>query len=199
MVERVVWALDDPVAAKALADEPPIVDEDEYAKLETWLDMFAEKGLLRCSADDVDGHGSDRNGTAIRLVDNGFRLLNPGSLDSTRRWLSVWLACHLHVPQLLGWALRNGGQLHPHLRQQVERRLAAEDLEIPARLRLLWTVLLASRPVNPWAGLWMSGRYKAATTDGERRRIGEEAVESIRAASRRPAGSFVGSGVPAIC
>ena len=179
VVERVVWALDDPVAAKALADEPPIVDEDEYAKLETWLDMFAEKGLLRCSADDVDGHGSDRNGTAIHLVDNGFRLLNPGSLDSTRRWLSVWLASHLHVPQLLGWALRNGGQLHPHLRQQVERRLAAEDLEIPARLRLLWTVLLGSRPVNPWTGLWMSGRYKAATTDGERRRIGEEAVESI--------------------
>ena len=36
-VERVVWALQDPVAAKALADEPPVVDEDDYAKLEKWL------------------------------------------------------------------------------------------------------------------------------------------------------------------
>ena len=42
VVERVVWALQDPVAAKALADEPPIVDEGDFPKVERWLDMFAE-------------------------------------------------------------------------------------------------------------------------------------------------------------
>ena len=179
VVERVVWALQDPVAAKALADEPPIVDEGEYAKFGMWLDMFSEKGLLRCGADDIEAKESDRSDAAVHLVDNGWRLWSPGNLDSTRVWLSVWLARQLHVPQLLGWVLRNGGQLHPHLRQQVERRLAAIDSEIPARLRLLWTALLDIRPVNPWKGLWMSGRHRAAATDGERRRIEEEAVESI--------------------
>ena len=179
VVERVVWALQDAVAAKALADEPLIEDEEEYAKFGTWLDMFSDRGLLRCGADDADAKGSDRSDTAVPLVDNGWRLSNPGSLDSTRAWLSVWLGRHLHVPQLLGWVLRNGGQLHPHLRQQVERGLAAEDLEIPARLRLLWTVLLDTRPTSPLTGLWLSGRHEVATTGGERRRIEEEAVESI--------------------
>ena len=54
VAERVVWALDDPVAAKALADEPPVVDEDEFGKLEKWLDVFAERGLLWCEAGDVE-------------------------------------------------------------------------------------------------------------------------------------------------
>ena len=60
VAERVVWALDDPVAAKALADEPPVVDEDEYGKLEQWLDVFAEQGLLWCDAGDVEPVASDR-------------------------------------------------------------------------------------------------------------------------------------------
>ena len=179
-VERVVWALEDPVAAKALADEPPIMDEDEFAKLATWLDMFAETGLLSCCADDTDSsNGSDRNHTAVPLVDNGFRSQNPDNLDMTRVHLSVWLARHLHVPQLLAWVLRNGGHLHPRLRQEIERRLATEESNIPERLRFLWTVLLAQRPMDPWKGLWTSDRYKAATTNAERRLIEEEVVESI--------------------
>ena len=60
VAERVVWALDDAVAAKALADEPPVVDEDEFGKLEQWLDVFAEQGLLWCDAGDVEPGASDR-------------------------------------------------------------------------------------------------------------------------------------------
>ena len=179
IVERVVWALEDPVAAKALADARPVEDEDEYVKLETWLDMFANKGLLSCGPDEFNSNGSEGSGTVVSLVDDGYRSLNPVNLDMTRVWLSVWLARHLHVPQLLGWVLRNGGQFHPRLRQEVERKLAAEDLDIPPRLRLLWTVLLDNRPTDPRMGQWMSGRYKAATTDGERRRIEDEAIDNI--------------------
>ena len=179
VAERVVWALDDPVAAQALADEPPVVDEDEFGKLEKWLDVFAERGLLSCDAGDIEPGASDQGPAAVRLVDNGFRSENPNNLDMTRACLSVWLARHLHVPQLLGWVLRNGGHLHPHLRQEVRRRLAAKDSNIPEPLRLLWTVLLDNRRPDPWSGLWTSDHYAAATSDLERRRIEDEVIESI--------------------
>ena len=179
LVERVVWALEDAVAAKALDDQPPVVDEDEYAKLETWLDTFAEKGLLSCNADDIEPKGSDQSPAVVRLVDNGFRAENPNALDMTRVYLSVWLARHLHVPQLLAWVLRNGGHLHPRLRQEVQRNLAAKESIVPERLRVLWTVLLNNWPMDPWAGLWTSGRYAGAISDSERRRIEDEVIGSI--------------------
>ena len=179
VAERVVWALDDPVAAKALADEPPVVDEDEFGKLEKWLDVFAERRLLWCDAGDVEPGASDQGLAIVRLVDNGFGSENPNNLDMTRTYLSVWLARHLHVPQLLAWALRNGGHLHPHLRHEVQRQLAAKDSNLPARLRLFWTVLLDNRPTDPWRGLWTSDRYAVATSDAERRQIEDEVIGSI--------------------
>ena len=179
VVERVVWALQDPVAAKALADESPIVDEGDFAKFERWLEVFAEKGLLSCvSANRNPGAGDQRLATE-RLVDNGFQTYDPQSLDMTRAQLARWLARHLHVPQLFTWVLRNGGHLHPGVRQLVERSLAEKDLEIPSRLRSLWTVLLESKPTDPWLHLWTSDRYLAAASESERRRIADEAIESI--------------------
>ena len=179
VVERVVWALQDPVAAKALADAPPIVDEGEFTKVEQWLDIFAEKGLLSRAVDDIETGASDRGAGIVRLVDNSLRSQNPNNLDTTRAHLSVWLARHLHVPQLLAWVLRNGGHLHPHLRQQIQRMLADKNTGIPARLRLLWTVLLNNKPINHWKDLWTVHRYEAAASESERRRIEDEAIESI--------------------
>ena len=179
VVERVVWALQDPVAAKALADEAPVVDEEDFAKLERWLEAFAGKGLLSCtSANEYRGAGD--HGLAVEsLVDNGFQREDPQSLDMTRAQLARWLARHLHVPQLLAWVLRNGGHLHPGVRQQVERSLAAKDVEIPSRIRFLWSVLLDTKPTSPWLHLWTSDRYLAAASQSERRRIEDEAIESI--------------------
>ena len=173
VVERVVWALQDASAAKALAEAPPISNEEDYAKFEKWLDMFAEKGLLCFAAD----------GIGLRLVDTGYESVAPGNSDTTRNHLSAWLARHLHVPQLLAWALRNGGHLHSRLRQEVERRLAAEDStlpEIPERLRLLWTVLLDSEPDDSRNDIWLSDRYQAAASPDERRLIEDKVMESIR-------------------
>ena len=112
-------------------------------------------------------------------MDNGFQSENPDTLDRTRAHLALWLARHLHVPQLLAWVLRNGGHLHPGLRQEVQRSLADKDLDIPHRLRLLWTVLLDNKPTHPWRHLWTSDRYLAAASDSERRSIEDEVIESI--------------------
>ena len=179
VAERVVWALEDAVAAKALADEPPVVDEGEFGKLEKWLDIFSERGLLRCNAGEVGPGGPDQNPAIVRLVDKGLRLENPDNLDQTRVNLSVWLARHLHVPQVFAWAIRNGGHLHPRLRKEVQKGLIAENPNIRARLRILWTVLLGSRPADPWNGLWSKSRYAAATSESERRRIEDDVIESI--------------------
>ena len=179
VVERVVWALQDPVAAKALAVEPPVVDEDEFTKLEKWFEIFAEKGLLCCAVDDIETGASDWGAGMVWLVDNGLGPQNPNNLDTTRRHLSVWLARHLHVPQLLAWVLRNGGHLHPFLRLEVKRRLADKDSTIPARLRHFWTVLLDNKPANPWEELWTSDHYVAAASESERLLIENGVMESI--------------------
>ena len=179
VVERVVWALQDPVAAKALADEAPIVADEDFPKLETWLDAFAEKGLLSCAPANESPGVENTRATVENLVDNGLERGNPHSLDMTRVQLARWLARHLHVPQLLAWVLRNGGHLHPGVRQQVERSLAEEGVGIPPRLRFLWSVLLDAEAAGPWSHLWTAGRYVAATSESERRRIEDEALASI--------------------
>ena len=179
VVERVVWALQDPVAAKALADEAPVVDEEDLAKLERWLEAFAGKGLLSCASANGNRGAGDHGLAVESLVDNGSQREDPQSLDMTRAQLAWWLARHLHVPQLLAWVLRNGGHLHPGVRQQVERSLAAKDVEIPSRLRFLWSVLLDTKPTSPWLHLWTYDRYLAAASQSERRRIEDEAIESI--------------------
>ena len=177
VVERVTWALQDPVAAKALADEMPIVDEGDFSKLERWLEMFEEKGLLSCvpAAQATAGQGPQ----VVRLVDNGFQSVNPNNLDQPRVHLACWMARHVHVPQLFAWVVRNGGHLHPRLRIEIQRNLADQDLDIPQRLRLLWSVLLAGTPPDRWRHLWTSEHFSVATSDSERRCIEECAIQSI--------------------
>ena len=182
VAERVAWALDDPIAAKALADEPAAADEGEFAKLERWLDVLSERGLLCCHPSDFESSAPDHEPILARLIDHGHRAGNLNDLDMTRAHLAVWLARHLHVPQLLSWVLRNGGHLHPRLRRAVERQLAVRtvgDPDIPGQLRLLWTVLLQERPVSPLAGLWTREQHAAATSRAERFRVEELVVASM--------------------
>ena len=179
VVERVAWALQDPSATKALADESPIQDEADFPKVEKWLEMFEEKGLLRCPAADVNSGAGDQDPAFVRLVDSGFQFVNPQTVDSTRAHLARWMAGHLHVPQVLTWVLRAGGHMHALLRREVERRLASPDLKIPPRLRLLWTVLLEHEPSKPWGLPWTSERYRTAGSQFERHRIEDEAIRCL--------------------
>ena len=47
VVERVVWALNDSEASKALAEAPPIIDEDDFPKIESWLDVNGGAKMYR--------------------------------------------------------------------------------------------------------------------------------------------------------
>ncbi len=184
VVERVVWALDDSLAAETLANEHLVTEEDDFRKLEQWLDAFAEHGMLFCKTTDIQWSGLDRSPAMIGLVDDVLRVQkNPDTLDTTRKNLSRWLGRHVHVPQLLSWVLRNGGFLHPHLRREVQQQLAnrqAEDPEIPMELRRLWTVLLESRPADPWNRLWIPNHYEAAASELERQWIENTVMEHIK-------------------
>lgn len=178
VTERVVWALQDPVAAEALAKEPPVKNEEEYGKFEKWLDMFVEKGLLDYVANGGEPD-SEQNHSTVRLVDDGTRLADPNRLDRIRGHLAFWIARHLHVPHLLAWVLRNGGHLHPGLRDEIRRKLVEENTNIPERLRLLWTVLLNNRPTDHWKHIWTSKLYKMAASDAVRRQIEDDVIQSI--------------------
>ena len=178
-VERVVWALQDPVAAKALADEPVIEDEAEFPKVEKWLEMFAERGLLRSAAADASAIVGDQDPAFVRLVDSGLQVVSPQTVDMTRANLARWLAGHVHVPQFLAWFLRAGGHMHPVLRQEIQRRLANQELNIPSSLRLLWTVLVDQEPRDPWRLLWILEHYRAAGSELEQLCVEDEAIKSL--------------------
>ena len=179
VVERVVWALQIPSAAKALANAPPIVDEEEFTKIEQWLESFSEAGLLRFPADEAGPGALGEDGKFIRLVDSGFQRGNPGTLDATRRHLACWIARHAHVPQVLTWVARNGGSMHAGLKQEIRIQLSSEDARIPSRLRFLWTVVLKQEPMDPWEFLWTSRHYKAADQGSEQREIENGVIASM--------------------
>ena len=178
-VERVVWALDDPEASRALAEAPPILDEDDFPKIESWLEAFQQEGLLRCAADKANPGTGDLDPGFVRLVDGGFHVHYPQGLDLTRAYLARWIARHLHVPQVLAWVLRAGGYMHPRLRDMVRMKLSEANSDIPPRLRLLWTILSNSEPKDPYGFLWSPEHYQAAGSDTERRRIEDAAIATM--------------------
>ena len=178
-VERVTWALQDPVAAEALADAPPVMDEEDYPKIGKWLEVFDECGLLSCIGSDASSGAEGQGPADVRLVTNGVQSRTLGTLDSTRAHLARWLAHHLHVPQVLEWVLRNGGHLHPGLRLEVQEWLAASDASISPRLRVLWTIVSHHEPTDRWRFLWTFHQHQAACSEFERRQIEDEAVKSL--------------------
>ena len=178
-VERVTWALQDPVAAKALADAPPVMDEEDYPKIGKWLEVFDECGLLSCTGSDASSGAEGQGPADVRLVANGAQSRSPGTLDSTRAHLARWLAHHLHVPQVLEWVLRNGGHLHPGLRLEVQTRLAASDASISPRLRVLWTIVSHHEPTDHWRFLRASDHHQAAASGLERQQIEDAAIKSL--------------------
>ena len=179
VVDRVVWALQSPAAASALASAPPIEDEEEFTKVEQWLERFTQAGLLQFPAGDAGPGAIGEDGKFMRLVDSGFQRRNPGTLDATRRQLARWIARHAHVPQVLTWVVRNGGCMHAALKSDIRFELSSEDADIPSRLRFLWTVLLKQEPMNPWEFLWTSDHYKAADQESELREIEYEVIASM--------------------
>ena len=179
LVERVTWALDDPTSAQVLANASPVTDETDFRRIAVWLERFSESGLLTCSAATTTLAGSAQDPAVIRLVEAGILAESPHTVDNTRMHLARWVARHLHVPQVLSWVLANGGHMHPALSREVRIQLAKPDLEVPSRLRLLWTVLLDHEPLGHDRFLWTAHQYQATASEAERLLIEEAAMEEL--------------------
>lgn len=170
---RVTWALERPEVARELAQAPPFTDEQDFLKIERWLDLFAEAGLLSGVA-----HGPDTTDRPVHLVDDGSRSRSPLRLGEATYQLACWIARHLHVPQVLGWVVRNGGRVHPQLRWEIRRNLADPAETIPPRLRHLWTVVLGEQEPDPRRLLFLEEQYQKA--DGtEKHRLEEVVLSSL--------------------
>ena len=154
---RVTWALEGPDVAQVLAQAPPFTDEQDFPKIERWLDVFAEAGLLSGPA-----VGPGTTDGAVDLVDNGFRSQGPPQLAPVTVGLASWIARHVHVPQVFRWVVRKGGRVHPELRDVILHRLAHPPEPIPPRLRNLWTVLLNERVPGLWNPLVFENQYRQA-------------------------------------
>ena len=165
VVERMLWALEDPVAAHALAFNPPIEDEDEFPKVEKWLDVFLQGGLMECPAADASAAAEDKAPGLVRLVDTADGFRKRSDLDTKRGHLAFWIARNLHIPQVLGWVLRNGGHMHPSLRGWVQAVLSDRSREIAPKLRLLWTVLANQEPEDSQRYLFSRHQYFHGTSD----------------------------------
>ena len=179
VVERVVWALEDPVAAQTLAAAPAIDDEDEFPKIEQWLEVLQQEGLMRCAAADANLGGQDsapRIRTAGRQRIAASISLRPGPHAAKPCGLDS--AARSRAP-VLGWVLRHGGHVHPGLRELIQARLADPEANIPSRLRRLWTVLVNYEPTGPWKFVWTHKHYQAAESESEGTRIEDHIVLSM--------------------
>ena len=172
---RVTWALDLPDVAQALALAPPSTDEQEFPKIERWLDVFAKAGLLSRVADDP--YGTERP-VKVNVVDDGSRSQSPPPLGEVTCQLARWIARHLHVPQVLGWVARKGGKVHPDLRREILWSLADPPKPIPSRLRLFWTVLLNEQGQDSWSLFTLEQQYRQAGS-AEKRHLEEILLGSL--------------------
>ena len=168
---RVTWALERSDVAHTLAQAQPFTVEQDFPKIERWLDVFAEAGLLSRVA-----VGPDTTERAVNLIDDGSRSQSPPRLDEITYQLARWIARHVHVPQVFGWVVRRGGKVHPELRREIVRSLAKPPAPIPPGLRLFWTVLLSEQVPDPWRLVFLEEQYQEA--DGAEKRSLEEVLLS---------------------
>lgn len=177
--KRVLWALQDPVAAKTLADKPAEFDENEFVKIERWLNIFSKGNLLHNNASGISQIASDQTQTKNLIIDYGPWMIDPKTIDQIQRHLAVWMAKHLHVPQLLTWVLNNESRLHPSFRQEVQWRLSENKPKLTDRLQLLWTIFIYTSFDDQLANSWTCHHYESASKD-ERQRIEEKVIALIK-------------------
>ena len=156
---RVAWALERPDVAWKLAQAHTFTDEQDFPKIERWIDVFAEAGLLRRAADDP---GGTAHPVRVNVVDDGSRSQSPPRLAQVTNALARWIARHVHVPQVFGWVVRRGGRVHPELRREILDSLADPPEPIPSRLRLFWTVLLNEQVPDFRSLLFLEKQYRQA-------------------------------------
>lgn len=166
IVERVAWALQDPAAAEALANSAISTQEEDYPKIEAWLECLREKGLFSRPKNKGLSPALDANSI---IVGTPFASEQLGFLDTVGRLLGYWISRHLHIPHVLRWVLHQGGYIHPQVQDFVRRQLAQPDTSIPDRLRLFWTILLNETHWTRTDLIWAVDQYKISSSPDEKR------------------------------
>ncbi len=138
-VNRVIWALDDPITAEAISKTDPISNK---FILEKWLDQFTKSNLLSCPSDP---------GYKVSLLNTHY-----GNLDNTRKALAQFLTNHLHLPELLKWCLENGGNPHPYFQELINKELSNQSSNIPEKTKLFWSVLVNQISVDSNQVFWLA-------------------------------------------
>ena len=77
-------------------------------------------------------------------------------------------------------AVRQGGCLHPQLRNFVRAELAKKEQDIPDVLRKYWTVLVNETPRDHGRLLWATEQYNVASSSDEKSAIARLLVEQLR-------------------
>lgn len=157
-VDRVIWALMDPMMTKAFADLDPVPPVE-------WLDVFAEPRFKICdlrslgvsqpsSIEDVKSfslvnrpapHNNNSNMVLVSVADADF--LAP-RLDEVMGHIAKWICRHLDQQKVLTWVIQSGCSLHPHLRELVTRELDADPPRISGPLAVIWRLICVGLGTN---------------------------------------------------
>jgi hypothetical protein len=157
-VDRVIWALMDPMAAKAFADLDPIPPVE-------WLDVFAEPRfkISDLSSLGVTQRSSIEDGKLFSLINrpapqdhNPYMALvsiadsdfPAPRLDEVMWHIARWICRHLGQQKVLTWVIKSGCSLHPQLRELVTRELNADPPRISGPLALIWRLICAGLGTN---------------------------------------------------
>jgi SIR2-like domain len=114
-IQKVLWALRDPVCAQRFAAAPTAAPWEWQATLE-------QAGMLSLPFRPA----GDR---MVPLVDHGDTAKPP--LDEVTLHLGRWLTRHLDKPEMLEWVLEHGGVPHPEFRNQVLQRMRLPEAATP--------------------------------------------------------------------
>ncbi len=179
-VKRALWALGDKTAktARALSDIPPMTNPTDYPKFIAWVDIFYDAGFLERSSP-LHRHGGFVDPHPAPLVGGIWIIHKPPEVDNITRFLGIWLAKHVHVPQLIQWVVSKGAALHPTMRDLLVMQLAQNSGSIPENIRRGWHLILHDSERHDVELLYFNERAKSAKTKDERLLLERSLIASL--------------------
>jgi hypothetical protein len=176
--EQVVWALSrhDGSVAKAFATAEPPADP-------SWLRAFEEievpqgdgQRFKLVSFPSLPANDRSPSGGGSPLAGQAARQYASSKLSPVTRHIGAWISRHLDHEEVIQWAARQQGMLHPEFAGVIAWRMAQPDCQISEVKRRFWSVvlMLVNRPDRSIFDLWWISKVSPA---GRRHAI----VEALR-------------------
>lgn len=195
IVERVLWALTDPAAAKHFSELSPVPPIE-------WLETLSES---RYTHKDLPRFGIRSDHIANSDIEFSF-LQRPVNYDRST-WMELvhrfsvdvnfddlmfhivdWLTRHLDNIQLIYWILRNGGNLHPRFAaiishnfdeqaKQANNSECDPKLESDSRMAKIWGIILSGKATSVETNMslyyWWDSYSRNGLTSANRIRLRE--------------------------